>query len=268
MLNKIKWLANSAYTAVKSKKIDRQKSVVLDEYSVGWNLYRDYLNSSDKLDDWLRVKGLEDEPHYCNLAGKMEFSDFDMLNFNRRKILETIQREFPEAKSVTEYGSGLGRNLLYLKKNMPFIKFYGYELCQPGVELAQSAANKFGLSIDYSQLDYVEDEEKKYVFPKTDVAFTMYSLEQLPHTNKAAVENILRHTKFGSIHIEPVPENYPITFRGLIGKLDHWKINYLSNFEKNINSLNLDEIKREFIGYSHNSLMFPTLYVLKKKTLY
>jgi hypothetical protein len=135
------------------------------------------------------------------------------------------------------------------------------------VELAEAAAIKFGLDVSYSQLDYVGGSASDYVFPSTDVSFTMYSLEQLPDTNKAAVENILRHTTYGSIHIEPVPEMYPITLRGLIGRIDHWKANYLRNFERNISKLEKVEITRESLDSSHNPLMFPTLYVMKKLSL-
>jgi hypothetical protein len=166
---------------------------------------------------------------------------------------------------VTEYGCGIGRNLLFIKQQLPHLKCYGYELCLPGVELARAAANKFGLDVQFSQLDYVNGLDSEYVFPNTDVSFTMYSLEQLPTSNKQAVENILCHTNHGSIHLEPVPENYPSTLRGIIGRIDHWKADYLRNFDKNVSSLDLKEVKAETLNTSHNPLMFPTLYVLKKR---
>jgi hypothetical protein len=190
---------------------------------------------------------------------------FDWQYFNRNKVFEALRREFPNARSVTEYGSGVGRNLLFLKQRMPEVEFYGYELCRPGVELARAAAAKFGLQVQYSQLDYVGGAESEYVFPHTDVAFTMYSLEQIPVANKTALENMHRHVTLGSIHIEPVPENYPYTVRGMVGRLDHWKADYLRNFENNISTIDLAEIKRDRLNSAHNPLMFPTLYVLKKK---
>ena len=62
----------------------------------------------------------------------------------------------------------------------------------------------------------------------------MYSLEQLPVANDRAVRNILSNVNLGSIHLEPVPENYPLTYRGILGRLDHWKADYLRNFERNV----------------------------------
>lgn len=264
MLNKSKWVARAAYRAIRSQKMNRQKIAVQDEYSAGWESYAKYLEGCASLDDWLRIKGVEDVPHYCNVSGRIEYQAFNSADFNKRKILETLLREFPRVKSVTEYGCGVGRNLLFLKQQLPQVEFYGYELCKPGVEVAQAAAKKFGLDVKYSQLDYVAGQQSDYVFPITDVAFTLYSLEQLPTSNKLAMTNILAHTKLGSIHIEPVPENYPISLRGLIGRLDHWKADYLRGFEQNLSEIDLGEVKREFLGSAHNPLMFPTLYVIRK----
>jgi SAM-dependent methyltransferase len=245
-------------------KINRLKTAVLEEYTAGWEAMANHLEASATLADWLTIKGLEDNAEYCNVSGKLRYQVFDSTGYNRNKILETLRREFPQAQSVTEYGCGVGRNLLFLKQAMPQLEVYGYELCKPGVEIARAAARKFGLDVHYSQLDYVGGAESDYVFPATDVAFTLYSLEQIPAANRKAMENILRHANMGSIHIEPVPENYPMTFRGFVGRIDHWKTDYLRNFESNISTLKVAEIKREKIDSAHNPLMFPTLYVLHK----
>ncbi|MFA6901892.1 MAG: class I SAM-dependent methyltransferase [Gallionellaceae bacterium] len=264
MLEKFKWLVETTYFAMVRPKMSRKTSNVSDEYSEGWSSYAQYLGKCTTMDEWMEIKGLEDQPGFCNLSGELAYQHFDSRDFNRRLLLETIQREFPNARSITEYGCGVGRNLLYLKKHLPHLECYGYELCQPGVEIAQVAAKKWELDVGYSQLDYVKDEEAKYIFPVTDIAFTMYSLEQLEDTNKQAMENILRHTNYGSIHIEPVPENYPLTLRGIVGRLDHWKASYLANFERNISSLEKVSIERKRLDTAHSPLMFPTLYVVKK----
>ncbi len=264
MFDNFKWLVEAAFYSVIRARMNRKKNNVLNEYSMGWKDYEKYLDTCNSLDSWLRIDGMENLPTFCQVSGKLKYQNYDSGDFNKRKILEALQREFPNVKSVTEYGCGIGRNLLFLKQQMPHVEFYGYELCKPGVDLARAAAEKFGLDVSYSQLDYVTGEDDDYIFPKTDVSFTMYSLEQLPDTNKLAVLNILEHTNHGSIHIEPVPENYPFTLRGIIGRIDHWKANYLKNFELNVLSISNIEIKRESLDSSHNPLMFPTLYTLKK----
>lgn len=265
MPNNATWLARTTINAILQPKCDRKTTVVLDEYSAGWESYRRHLEACKSLEDWLLIKGVEDQPTFCNVSGKLKFEAFDSINFNRQTILSALKREFSDATSVTEFGCGVGRNLLFLKHQMPHLKCYGYELCKPGVELGTAAATKFGLDVSYSQLDYVSGAESEYVFPATDVAFTMYSLEQLPITNGQAVKNILKHVTKGSIHLEPVPENYPFSYRGILGRLDHWKADYIRNFERNVVATNIVQIQKTAIDSAHNPLMFPSLYILKKK---
>jgi hypothetical protein len=264
MFKKLKWLVLATSMAIIRRKMRRKTTNVSDEYSAGWSSYEQYLSKCNSMEEWMEINGLEDQPAYCNLSGKLEYCQFNWRDANLRLLLETLRREFPNARSITEYGCGIGRNLLYLKKHLPEMECYGYELCQPGVEIAQAAAKKWGLSVSYSQLDYVNDEDDKYSHPLTDIAFTMFSLEQLPDTNKQAMENILRHISVASIHIEPVPENYPLTLRGVVGRLDHWKASYLANFERSLSSLAEVSIERTRLDTSHNPLMFPTFYVIRK----
>ena len=264
MSNTRRWLARATFNAIRQPKYDRSTAVVLDEYSAGWESYAQHLDRCATIEDWLKVKGVEDQPSYCNVSGELRYEAFDSIGFNRQTILDSLQREFPGASSVTEFGCGLGRNVLFLKRAMPQLQCFGYELCKPGVEIAQRAAQKFGIDVRYAQLDYVHDAESKYVFPRTDVAFTMYSLEQLPVTNGRAIRNVLGHVNQGSIHLEPVPENYPLTYRGILGRLDHWKADYLRNFERNIVACGLAKFTKARLDTAHNPLMFPSLYVLRK----
>jgi hypothetical protein len=169
-----------------------------------------------------------------------------------------------QAKSITEFGSGLGRNLLYIKNLFPHIECYGYELCHNGVDVANRARDKFGLDVQYSQLDFINDGEEKYIFPATDVAFTMYALEQIPTRSDIALQHILAHVKRGSIHIEPVVENYPYTVRGMIARVDHWKIDYLRHFEKHVRQLPQVRFSKKALDTAHNPLMYPTLYCIEK----
>lgn len=261
---KIKHISKLGYIALRRPVISRSKKTVQGEYENGWKQYETLLENSDTLESWLYLKGIEDQPFICNIDGKMCFTSYNMAEFNRQTLLRTIQKQFGEISSVTEFGSGLGRNLLYIKKLFPHIKCYGYELCENGVKVAKRACEKFDLDVQYSQLDFVNDGEEKYVFPKTDIAFTMYALEQIPTENFKAVQNILNHVHKGSVHVEPVVENYPLTLRGIIGKIDHWKIDYLKNFEKGLKRFSDIAFTKEAINTAHNPLMYPSIYSLQK----
>ena len=92
----------------------------------------------------------------------------------------------------------------------------------------------------------------------------MFSLEQISTRVSTALQNILSRSRLGSIHIEPVPENYPMTFRGVLGRVDHWKVDYLSGFDQTARAVRGGTVEVEPVASSHNSLMFPSIYILKK----
>lgn len=263
-IKKIKKISELGYIALRRSFITRGKVTVQNEYESGWKSYEEVLRNCDSLESWLFLKGIEDQPLLCNVDGKISFASVNMPEFNRSNLLKCIENNFKNISSITEFGSGLGRNLLYIKSKFPHIKCYGYELCKNGVMMANQAKEKFGVDVEYSQLDFINDPQEKYIFPKTDVAFTMYALEQIPLKSDIAIKNILSRVHMGSIHIEPVVENYPMTLRGIIGRIDHWKIDYLRNFEKNIKGISNISFSKYPIHTSHNPIMYPSLYCIKK----
>ena len=68
----------------------------------------------------------------------------------------------------------------------------------------------------------------------------------------------------GSLHVEPVCENYPLNFRGLMGRIYIRKRDYLQNFDRNVRTLGLRNITKSVLPTAHNPLMFPSLYLLEK----
>ena len=264
LVDRLGFVARSTLFTLRRGQQTRDTSVVVDEYTSGWDQYKSFLQSAKSLDDWMRIPGIEDVPAYYNIGGKLSFQAFDSAGYYRKTLLDCVRRRFPQARSITEFGCGVGRNLLFMKRERPDLDCFGYELCQPGVEVAQAAAQKFGVEVKYAQLDYVKDAADKYVFPETDIAFTMFSLEQLPRNSETAVRNILERVRLGSIHMEPVPENYPRSLRGLLGRIEHRKVDYLSDFDSVVRSLILKDIEFEKMTSAHNPLMFPSLYILRK----
>jgi hypothetical protein len=264
ILDQLGFYARSALFTLRRGQQNRDTSTVVDEYSGGWNQYNEHLRSAETLDEWLRIRGVEGVPAFYNVEGKLSYQEFDSVGYYRKTMLACIREHFPRARSITEFGCGVGRNLLFLKRELPQLDCFGYELCQPGVEVAQAAAHKFKMPVKYAQLDYVTDPPDKYVFSETDIAFTMFSLEQLPRTSETAVRRILERVRFGSIHMEPVPENYPRSLRGLLGRIEHRKVDYLSGFGSIVHSLDLKGVSLKKMASAHNPLMFPSLYVLRK----
>ncbi len=256
-------LLSTAVAVLRRPRQRREVNAVLDEYSPGWASYRQHLDSAASLDEWLVLRGIDDRPRHCIRDGHVEYSGFDTVTFYRQSLLATIDKHFPDARSVTEYGSGLGRNLLFIKRARPHLDVYGYELCSPGVEIGRRAAEKFGLDVKFSQLDFTSTRSDGYVFPVTDVAFTMFALEQVPRGVSVALQNFLGHVRLGTIHMEPVTEHYPWSVLGVLGRIDHWKVDYLSGFPHAVNRLGVRS-EHWLLNSSHNALMFPSVYVLHR----
>jgi len=263
-LRKINFLLQSAYYALRRGFVDRTATEVDKEYSSGWAQYRDLLKVSSSLDDWLNIDELDVKQGFFNVNNQLSYTRFKSSQYYRSALLDSLREHLRGAKSITEYGCGIGRNLLFLKQQLPQLECYGYELVTEGVEVAREAAKKFGVTVQYAQLDYVRSPSSQYVFPTTDAAFTMFSLEQLPAGCDIAIRNILAHTRMGSIHIEPVTERYPYSVRGLIGRLDHWKAGYLRGFPAAVRQQALTAVVSQRFSSSHNPLVFPSVFVLKK----
>lgn len=244
--------------------VQRETEWVASEYDKVWADYRGWLDKADRVEDWLYIPGFDDKPHAWHIGGRVHYGAYDHLAFYIDKFVETIKTRFPNARSITEYGCGTGRNLLALKKRMPELECYGYELAPAGVEIGRDAAKKFGLDVKYAQLDYILDGEDKYVHPATDLALTVYSIEQIPEKSNVAVRHMFDHVKMGSIHLEPVCENYPLTYRGVLGRLYTRRMDMVRGLDAGIAALPAKRVHKEVLDTSQNKLMYPTLFAVEK----
>lgn len=245
-------------------RVERSTGFVEDGYGKTWSNYRGFLERAKTLDEWITVKDFDTRPHAHQIDGKVKWTRFDSNEALMRYVFDALETHFPNVQSITEYGCGAGRNLLRLKQRLPHLKCYGYELADAGVEVGRAAAAKFDVDVEYAQLDYVNDGAEKYVHPQTDVAFTMFSLEQIPVASIIAVKNMHQRVKLGSIHVEPVCENYPWTYRGILGRLYTRQVDMLRNFDKVANCVGAREVHKRVFDTSPNPLMFPSRYVLLK----
>jgi tRNA G46 methylase TrmB len=256
-------LLRKAISVIRRKKLIRNTEAVSQEYTSGWEAFREKLEKSNSLDEWLNDN--DNTSSFYNVNGEYSNQVFDSTDFYRKTALDALETYYPKARSVAEFGCGVGRNLIYLHLKHPELTYYGFELCKPGVELANAAAKKFNLPIQYFQLDYLNWVPANIQIPDIDVGFTVFSFEQLPEGNDIALKNIMSKVNLGTFHLEPVPENYPWTFRGMIGRLDHYKVGYLRNFDKNAKKVaGIENVTIKKINSAHNPLMFPSLYVCKK----
>jgi SAM-dependent methyltransferase len=264
-MNTIVDFSKLTWRVLRRQKLKRNIASVTKEYSDGWDSARDKLNNSKTIADWLNDN--DKKVRYYNINGKFSKQIFDSSDFYRRTFLDAFDIHFKDAKTVAEFGCGTGRNLIYLHLHHPELKLFGFELCESGVTLANDAAAKFNLPIKYFQLDYLNWIPSIGEMPDIDTAFTIFSLEQIAEQiqNQNALNNIFSRVNLGTFHLEPVVENYPWSIRGLIARIDHYMVDYLKGFDKSVKlTMHGKKSFKKVINSSHNPLMYPSLYVLKK----
>jgi hypothetical protein len=244
----------------------RSADFVRGGYDRTWSMFSDKLAEARTLEEWLRIPGLDDGTSTYVKDGRVRRSTgFDMNAYWVDEISSALTEHFPGARSVTEYGCGVGRKILAIKARRPELVCRGYELSEAGVGVANDAAQKFGIDVSYASLDYVRDPPERYVHGQADVALTVFSLEQIPYASGVAVKNMLDHSALGSIHVEPVSENYPKTYLGMLGRLYSRQVDYLKYFDRVARSLPLKSVELKLLPHSHNPLIpRPSLYVLSK----
>ena len=108
---------------------------------------------------------------------------------------------------VVEFGSGAGRNLLYLKSKYPDCTFIGLELSPVSVELSRQAAKQFNLDVAFFQCDV----SGELPITHADIVYSFHALEQMPFTFQKALENMRKVGK--KVYLfEPVSEFFPLNF--------------------------------------------------------
>lgn len=267
-LEHLKFYAGTTLALARFQRVDRSHSVVQGAYEPHWNQYARYLERANSVEEWLSIPETDSPRAYYNRDGRLvsgKVEPFSTVNYYREQLIRAIRRHFPQARSVTEYGCGVGRNVIALQRALSLDESYGYELAEAGAGIANDAATKFRIPVRYAQLDYIRDPDDKFVFPVTDVAITCFSLEQIPHSAAIAVQRMQSRAHLGTVHIEPVAENYPLRVRGLLGRMYTWKHDYLRDFARIADSVSGVEVTKVVLDTAHNSLMFPSVYVLAKR---
>ena len=190
-----------------------ERSIDLDEYVFGSPKDRDYILISDK-------------------------TIYESIRVARMTILSILvdkirQLGLPSGTRIAEFGSGDGRNLLYLKTCFPTFEFKGYELSNESVKLSIAAANRFGIDVGFEQYDLttVDYDESVELY---DVCYTVHALEQLPVMHDIALRNILRRAKTNVLFLEPIHELYGRGLRDLLSRYRVIDLQRLSGFLRTI----------------------------------
>jgi hypothetical protein len=153
------------------------------------------------------------------------------------RIEKAVEAYVPSKGVAVEFGSGDGRNLIYLKRRFPDRTFIGLELSAVSVELARQLAAKFDLDVRFYQSNVCEGLPPELTAQSADLVFSCHALEQMPRIFTQAVENMLSVSKKAVVMLEPVLELWPLNRRGFVSRLRCWHIDYLRGLLPTIRKL-------------------------------
>lgn len=142
-----------------------------------------------------------------------------------RRVMELV----PAGGTVAEFGSGSGRNLLYLKSRLPDREFIGLELSPVSVQLARRLSAQFERPVRFEAANVCEPLPAT-IPTQVDLVFSTHALEMMPRTFIVAIDNMLSIAREHVLFFEPIPELWPSTPRGWASRARAYVMDRLRGF--------------------------------------
>lgn len=171
---------------------------------------------------------------FALVDGRVTFTSPSSVARANSAVLGQLVKQYLVEGSVVEFGSGSGRNLLYLATQNIANPLIGLELSGKSVELAARAAHSFGLSVHFEQCDVTRRLPE---LGPVDVVFSVHAFEMMPRIFKAALENIAHLRPRAAIFFEPIEELWPHTPLGLVARLRVRQLDRLRGFYRSAREL-------------------------------
>lgn len=124
--------------------------------------------------------------------------------------------------TVVEFGCGDGRNLLYLQHAFPDRTYVGLELSAVSCALARRLAERFGGDVTYHQADATDATHAlpAALAPRSAaLVYSCHALEQMPRLFVRALALMAEASRDAVVLLEPVPELWPWSPRGMVSRL-------------------------------------------------
>jgi SAM-dependent methyltransferase len=121
--------------------------------------------------------------------------------------------------TVVEFGCGDGRNLLYLQRAFPDRVYVGLELSPVSCALARRLDERFGAGVAFHEADATGALPAALPPRSAALAYSCHALEQMPRIFARALDNMAAVSRTAVVLLEPVPELWPWTPRGVVSRL-------------------------------------------------
>ncbi len=209
------YLARLAGRTVLRRKYRRTASA--DEYEATRRRYlEDFRRSNPSLDSFLVAEAdTPVEEQYTHLLkGTLLYGSIEEATRRTQQCVVAAIGSY-EPDSVMEFGCGVGRNLLAIKRAYPDIRCVGLELTPASVQLARLAASRYRLPLDIISGDITRPLPE---LEGVSVCFSVHALEQIPDS-RFAFEQMYRLAEKAVVLFEPIVELYHFSLRGLAARL-------------------------------------------------
>lgn len=205
------------YDAERSKQMSQLENLSWDEYVFFSKSLNDFIVLDDKM-----------------IWGALRTARCRLLD----RLVETVRTRVKPGQTVVEFGSGDGRNLLYLRTLFPDIHFVGLELSPSSVQLSTLAAQKFQVTgVEFYQADASKPLSVELGGRDVGLVYSSFALEQMPRIFEDAILNMFGLSPSSIVLFEPVPEVWPHNLRGLVARLRVKAIDRLQNLPRIVQRL-------------------------------
>jgi len=150
---------------------------------------------------------------------------------------------------VAEFGCGIGRNLLAIKRCRPSVRCIGVELAAPAVELANMASEYYRLPLVVSAADIT----KPLRLQPVDVCFSVQALEDI-RDSSLVFEQMRSCSLKAVVLFEPISELYPHSIRGLAARLRLRHLGRLANLYSYIRQCGYPVTQAKLLPHAGNAL--------------
>ena len=145
----------------------------------------------------------EDKLRWTLFDNRLSFGSHKSIHKRKLDIFEDIILK-NDLEQIIEFGSGDGRNILWLAKKFPNLKFIGLELSQASVELSDIAAAKYALdNVSFFKIDLTDIDSYIQLLDKKTFVFTNHTLEEMPRIFNHPLEALKRSEVRKVALIEP-----------------------------------------------------------------
>jgi SAM-dependent methyltransferase len=224
--NRTKKLINSEYNDRNWKNMDIKKLELVNHSMYG--LKNDDIGLMDKDGKWFKAKyGDYSEQYWKQIRSYL-------LEYNNDEVVEL--------------GCGLGVNLFRLSKD-GFTKLQGYDLSKNAIEFATQYNKKINGNLEFDVLDLTD----KLPNFSNKIIFTHACLEQVKHSMKTIIQNIIDSKPKLVINFEVDFDNAPFMVKQYCNAMD-FQNNLIEELKKNEN-VEIILIKRLSLNISHVNIM-------------